>query len=54
MKKLYISPEAEFLNIAFIEDVLTDSNPGAGPDVDVRPTGDGEIPKETVDAGDIW
>ena len=27
MKKLYVSPDAEYLKIDFIEDVLTASNP---------------------------
>ena len=57
MRKLYSSPEAEFLKIEFLEDVLTVSNPDVGPDVDVRPGGDGDVPKESVDIGDgsdIW
>ena len=57
MRKLYSSPEAEFLKIEFLKDVLLVSNPDVGPDVDVRPGGDGEVPKESVDIGDgddIW
>ena len=54
MRKLYSSPEAEFLKIEFLEDVLAVSNPDVGPDVDVRPGGDGEIPKVTETVGDIW
>ncbi len=57
MKKLYSSPEAEFLMIEFLDDVLKESNGAAGGDDDVRPGGDGPVPDVTVDigdGGDIW
>lgn len=44
-KKLYISPEFEWLDIDLIEDVLSASNP----DIEVDP--DNTIPEETDDGG---
>ncbi|MGN1139039.1 MAG: hypothetical protein ACI4RM_06295 [Ruminococcus sp.] len=52
MKKIYVSPSAEYLEIELIEDVLTGSNPAGGFDVDVHPDESNPIEKGTIDVGD--
>ena len=52
MKKLYVSPDAEYLEIEFIEDVLSVSNPGGGFDIDVHPDESDPIQEGTIGVGD--